>query len=37
VIPEDSIQSIRVLDRFSFVEVDAEQAGELSSTSTGRS
>ena len=26
VIPEEAIQSIRVLDRFSFVEVDAEQA-----------
>jgi ATP-dependent RNA helicase DeaD len=26
VVPEESIRSIRVLDRFSFVEVDAEQA-----------
>jgi ATP-dependent RNA helicase DeaD len=26
VVPEEAIQSIRVLDRFSFVEVDAEQA-----------
>jgi hypothetical protein len=27
VIPEDSIHSIRVLDRFSFVELGADQAG----------
>ena len=26
VIPEDAIHSIRVLDRFSFVELDAEHA-----------
>jgi ATP-dependent RNA helicase DeaD len=28
VIPEEEIHSIRVLDRFSFVELDAEQAGK---------